>query len=359
MNAKTGIIKALAAAARVVNGQPLKAMIGGDGHILMFHRVQPASNAPRIVANSYLEVTPEFLGWTIDYFRRYGYDFLSLEEIASLAGRKSKRPFVSYTFDDGFRDNLEHALPVFKEKGVPFSIFVATNFPDRKAVIWWNALERLVLDNDRLTFALEGGNHVFHARDLAEKQSAFRSISHLIKHGSEQDQQERAKAFLAQFGIDPFVEVRKDALSWSEIKALAREPLVTIGAHSVTHPVLSHVNPSALRAEITGSKHQLEAATGKPVLDFAYPFGGMEEFGTREIEAVKAAGYRLALTTMPYSMKAAYLDNLYFLPRIAVGMSMNAGSFDLLRYGVLPLARNRAVPLAKRLYVNHLVEQGA
>jgi len=106
-----------------------KPVYAGLGHILVFHRVIPKSKSPR-VANTEIEVTPEYLEGIIKYFNKRHYHFISLDELYDvLKGKKLDNRFVIFTFDDGYIDNLIYAYPIFKKYNVPFTIYVATNFP--------------------------------------------------------------------------------------------------------------------------------------------------------------------------------------------------------------------------------------
>ena len=60
-------------------------------------------------------------------------------------------PFIAFTIDDGYLDNYTHAYPVFKRHNVPFTIFVATDFIDRKAILWWDTIENLILQSNSIT----------------------------------------------------------------------------------------------------------------------------------------------------------------------------------------------------------------
>ena len=77
--------------------------------------------------NAGLEITPEFLDGVISFARDAGYDLISLDEAVRRirTGERSQRPFACFTIDDGYRDNFEHAWPVFQKHDCPFTIFVA------------------------------------------------------------------------------------------------------------------------------------------------------------------------------------------------------------------------------------------
>ena len=102
------------------------------GAIFMAHHVDP-SRLPSFAPNGLLTITPQFLGEVITEVRREGLDIVSLDEAqARMAGvERGRRPFACFTFDDGYRDNREHALPVLKRHGVPATIYVVDDFRAR------------------------------------------------------------------------------------------------------------------------------------------------------------------------------------------------------------------------------------
>jgi len=89
----------------------------GIGTILCFHRVCPGSGRQRIIENSRLEVTPGFLEQCIEFFLKKDYEIVSMDAVHDLftSRKKKNRRFVAFTFDDGYRDNLTDAYPIFKK----------------------------------------------------------------------------------------------------------------------------------------------------------------------------------------------------------------------------------------------------
>ena len=121
---------------------------GALGVVLMLHRVAEY-NKSRLVPNEDLKVSPAFLQKTIDKYKKAGFTFLSLDEVYDVIKEKNKieKPFVAFTLDDGYLDNYTTAYPIFKRNNVPFCIFVATDFPDKRAILWWISIENLILSN--------------------------------------------------------------------------------------------------------------------------------------------------------------------------------------------------------------------
>jgi peptidoglycan/xylan/chitin deacetylase (PgdA/CDA1 family) len=336
---------AMALAAGLLNaskGGPVSWLYRGRGHILMFHRIRPAANdGPRLFANAYLEVTPGFLQDTIDYFRRRRYAFIRIDDVTDyLRDDRSGRPFVVYTFDDGYRDNFEFGLPLFQRNAVPFCVNVATGFPDSTVRLWWNELERLVLDRDSLTLRIQDEERTFQTANDTERTAAFKAVSRWLKYAKSSSLDERVAEMLAPFGIDPLDQVRQLAASWDEIRSASGEPLVTLGSHTISHPVLAELSEAAALGEIAGGKQRLEAEVGRPVAHFAYPYGGPGEISDRDLSLVERAGFASATTTYSANVHTAHVGHPFSLPRIAVGPSMTESTFDLIRHGVIPAARN-------------------
>src|SRR5262249_43122043 len=103
------------------------------------------------------------------------------------------------------------------------------------------------------------------------------------------------------------------AMTSEEVRALVADGLVTIGAHTVTHPVLLGLGAAACRREITESKLACEALTGTPVAVFAYPYG---DFDAEAREAVIAAGFTFACSLQRGPAMAAC--DIFALPRINI-----------------------------------------
>ena len=122
---------------------------GASGLVYMLHHVTE-KNPNGIPTNEDLKVSPAFLEKIILAYQAKGFSFISLDELSVIlsSSQKHKRPFIAFTIDDGYLDNYTHALPIFERHQVPFAIFVAIDFIDQKAVLWWDVLEELVLHND-------------------------------------------------------------------------------------------------------------------------------------------------------------------------------------------------------------------
>ena len=115
----------------------------GQGVIFTLHSVTP-DPVRAFEPNRILKITPDFLATAIVTARRRGYDIVSLDEAVARVQSGHPRPFACFTLDDGYRDNRDHAYPVFKKHNVPFTIYVPADYPDGKGDLWWYVLENAI-----------------------------------------------------------------------------------------------------------------------------------------------------------------------------------------------------------------------
>src|SRR5262245_47856943 len=118
------------------------------------------------------------LEWALRRLRDEGLDFVSLDEAIRRLREDDPRPFASFTFDDGFADNLTRALPVMERFGAPFTVYVTTGMITREMDAWWFGLAELVSVQDRVE--LPAARLRFDCSNAPRKQAAFKSIEALI-----------------------------------------------------------------------------------------------------------------------------------------------------------------------------------
>lgn len=294
-------------------------LFGGNGYILALHRVCPPGPGTRLQANAGMEMTPKKLEAIIQFFRNHDYKFISLDQLVErLPNRKNKRKFVVFTFDDGYVDNYLHAYPVLKKHDVPFTIYITTSFPDKKAILWWYILEDLLLEKNRIVIKTGTGEQEFNCSSMNEKEETFWDIRSIIMNASTNNYIETVTAIFEPYGIDVYYKTSELTLSWEQIARLSQERLVTIGAHTVNHYMLSKLSPAEVKNEILESKRRLESHLDKEVHHFAYPYGGKAEAGKREFELVKECGFKTAVTARFAGIFPAHQQHMECLPRIFI-----------------------------------------
>jgi peptidoglycan/xylan/chitin deacetylase (PgdA/CDA1 family) len=256
------------------------------GEVLMLHRV--VEERSLLAANRKMEITPEFLEQTIRAYIQKGWQIISLDEVYEITvnNKKQKKPFVCFTFDDGYVDNYEIAYSIFKKYNCPFAIYVATDFPDRKAAMWWYALEAILKENDLITL---GDGTQLPAATIDEKNAVFEIIRSNVFQAKYME--ERVGAMLKNYSFSYSILADRLALSWDQIAKLAADPLCTIGSHAVTHAPLTNLLIKKVIEELHDSKTRIEDRILKPVEHFAYPYG---IYNQQIAVSVEHTGYKMA-----------------------------------------------------------------
>ncbi len=311
----------------------------GLGHVLMFHRVLPKKQSLRIHNHSSLEVTPEYLEQVIQYYLRNKYSIISIEELPLHMQSKSREKFVVFTFDDGYFDNLEYALPVFQKYKVPFTIYVCNDFPNNKVFLWWYLLEELLLKTNRCQLISSNKTYEFETGGVYEKESAFYQIRYLFNSGAITDSD--LKSLFDKYLGNVSEMTNNMCLSWDDIQKLSDDKLVTIGAHTVSHAALKQLSDEACLDEMRNSKLEIENYINKEVKNFAYPFGSNLEVGRRDMKMAEKVGFKTSVTTQLGNIFSMHRNHMMALPRLTVNALSNKYVLSLMSSGLYPLIDNR------------------
>jgi peptidoglycan/xylan/chitin deacetylase (PgdA/CDA1 family) len=306
----------------------LRSFVEGVGAILTLHHVRPPRPG-RFQPNRLLEVTPRFLTRVVKGLRRSGVDLISLDEMhRRMTEGDFSRRFVCLTFDDGYRDTLQWAYPILKEAEVPFAVYVPTSFPDRLGELWWLALEAVIARNSRVGLVIDGRDCKFDCRTVAEKRALFDELYWWLRgRPTEAELRGVVRNLAAFYHVDIAAFCSELCMSWTELAQLASDPLVTIGAHTVNHPMLAKLPKEAARSEIDLSRSVIEAALAVKPQHLSYPFGDRASSAAREFEIAAELGFKTAVTTRPGVLFAEHSQCMTALPRISLN-----GDFQRMRY---------------------------
>lgn len=289
----------------------------GRGVIFTLHHVRPAETKAHD-PNALLSITPQFLDLAIDAALECGLTPVALEELPTLlADPAERRRFVSFTLDDGYRDNAEHAAPVFRRHGVPYTIFITKGFVERTRSMWWETAEELTGKAEMIEFDFGAGLEIVPTRNAAQKWDAFARIARFVHSGDEDAAVEQVDRVARSNGVDPIGITERLVMNAAELKALAQDPLAHFGAHTLTHVALARVDDERLRAEIIGSVDAVEAYVGKRPTTFAYPYGFPAAAGKREFRVLKAQGL-FGVTTQPGVLGCRTLERPTAIPRVSL-----------------------------------------
>lgn len=297
------------------------------GVIFTLHRVLPDPPAD-FSPNAILQVRPEFLQFTIERIRELRIDIVDLgEAIRRIEEPGRTRPFVVFTFDDAYRDNLRHALPILRKNQCPFTLYVPTALVDGVGEVWWQALEDIIARQDAVAVTYMGETDYLPTKTLAEKQQAFDDLYLRMRAMPEPDRVALIRALGEQYGLDLDAHCRELIMDWAELKTFAGEQLCTIGAHTVHHYELAKLPPQEARSEIEQSVRIIKAQFGIAPIHLSYPIGGGASAGQREFDIARDLGLRSAVTTRPGGLYHRHASSLHALPRVSLN-----GLFQSRRY---------------------------
>lgn len=322
-----------------------KKVYGGKGSILFMHKVVKEHNKKeRIHLMKANEIEQGFLEKMLVHLLKE-YDIISMDEMCLRLNSniKQSKKFIVITFDDGYKDNLTLAYPIFKKLNIPFTIYVTNCYPNKTAKLWWYMLEDILLENNTITFRHENTSLSFNCKTQKEKDASFEKIRNIIITSSAKEQDHILKQLEESNNKNLQSYVSKESLNWEEINMLSNDPLVTIGCHTINHLGLNTLTKEEALAEVLNSKKEIESKISNKAIHFAYPFGTKNEINQKEVEILKSTQcFKTATTTRMGNIFKAHNNSLHALPRIQVlGTQQDLSILDMYLCGLLPAIKNK------------------
>lgn len=305
--------------------------------ILLYHRVIELPSDPYL-----LSVSPSHFAEHLAVLRKHTRPMSLRQLVRGLHDGKVPRRAVVITMDDGYFDNLVYAKPLLEQYDTPATVFVTpASCPDAADEFWWDALEKILLrprslpqnlrlliggvpHEWRLGSAAEYGpdDHTRHCfwnygmDDPTPRHAIFRSIHQLLKPLNQDERGRILRDLTAWASAETTVRSNYRALSGAETIRLAEGGLVEVGAHTMTHPVLSRLTLAEQRQEIRQSKAYLEGLAGQKVTSFAYPHGLHADYSQETIALVRESGFECACVATPGRVRCGV--DVHQLPRFVI-----------------------------------------
>ncbi len=301
----------------------LSPWLRGRGVVFMLHHVMPGGGKePGFAPNAGLEVTPEFLDDVIRVVKKRGYALISLEEAAEeLASERDGPPFAVFTLDDGYKDNFRHAWPVFRSHVCPFTIFVSPAIADGKCELWWRGLELVLANSSSIDVEIDGVRYAGSTETDVQKWNMYNELYWPLRCTEEHQQRRWIREVCSSHGIDLNAMCRDQAMTWDDIRKINKDPLCSIGAHTVHHRALKKLGADEALAEVLKSRDRIASEIGVIPETFAYPYGDESSADERDFEIIRSAGFKAAVTTRKGMIFSEHKDSLTALPRF----SLNGG----------------------------------
>jgi peptidoglycan/xylan/chitin deacetylase (PgdA/CDA1 family) len=279
--------------------------------VLTYHRIAVPGINSNLYYDQVISATPSSFKTQIEFLARY-FHILRLDEACDLVNgvgalRIARRPAVLVTFDDGYRDNVEIALPILRRFGVPATFFIPTGLIEVPKLPWWDHVAFVIKQTSVTHFRLERcpGDVSPIVIDLgieptaAKRTAAIMQVIRLFLDGAITDQE----WFLAQLdqrsavSVDNASQASQLFMNWEQVKQLVDQGM-SVGSHGHSHRALAELEDDAQSQELEISRRMLESKLGHTVHAVAYPFGWASTFTTRTMEYAAKAGYRLAFSSL-------------------------------------------------------------
>lgn len=297
----------------------LSPIYAGLGSIVLFHRVLPLAMKSPLASNRDLEITPDYLESVLQFVRDSGLEAIDLDQVHDRLRGKAGKRFVCFTSDDAYIDTRDFALPLFRKYDIPLTIYATPSFHGEKPLLWWYALEDVIRSCKRLQHQWQEQRWDLPLGSPQERETAFTLLSAFVRTLGAEQRDPFLLQLCASHGVDPHQASRERLMSLAQLKQAASERGVTIGAHTMNHHVMRNLRDDEVTREISGSKLLLEQWTGKPVDHFAFPFGGTNAAGAREVLLAAGCGFKTITTTRSGTLFRRHAQHLDSLPRLNIG----------------------------------------
>ncbi|MCX6043821.1 MAG: polysaccharide deacetylase family protein [Chloroflexi bacterium] len=278
----------------------------------MYHRISDTSIEP-----NWLAVSPKNFAAHVQYLKQTFNPMRLTDLVESIKDGSLPDRSVAITFDDGYSDNLTHALPVLESFAVPATIFVTTTYVDSNREPWWDEMKHFLLAPRcvpaQLSIQVADGDYSWPTVTLEDRLAAHQELENLMRPLPVPVNDAILDHLATWAGSHRKLRPAYRTVTMPQLTQLAEHPLIELGAHTLTHPILPTLTPEDQFNEIVGSRYMLEKMIHQPVLSFAYPNGDFTE-ETRKL--VNAAGFNTACTTINGRVEPG--DDVFCLRRCAV-----------------------------------------
>jgi peptidoglycan/xylan/chitin deacetylase (PgdA/CDA1 family) len=261
--------------------------------ILRYHSVSPFDSAARLYRSASIALTPE----TFERQMRFLADWYQVVPLSRLVdcvreGETFPHRAVAITFDDGYRDNFVHALPVLRSFGFQATVYVTTCAIGDGWRFWPARVRASIVETSKNRIDLDELGW-FDLSSERDRDDAITRLTRQLKRLTSEERESAIERLTAETGITvPVPDADRWFMDWGELREMAAAG-IDIGAHTYSHPILTRLADGAADTEIRRSRDELEAGLGRPVYHFAYPNGGgVVNHDTRIANLVRSAGFR-------------------------------------------------------------------
>ncbi len=281
----------------------------GKKLIVVYHRIGDTTcDYNRIVVNRDVFISQ------LDYFQEK-YLVLSLDELQNYDGESD---CIAITFDDGYEDFWTTAFPIMETRNIPVTVFVCSGRIDQSDEMWMNEIIRMCFFHSKYVEKIHldfcGNNVALPLKSADDRVKTYNTLRRMFCQIGNEKKKQYIESIQKQLGLSNVGRSEYRMLSSTQIVELASNKLITIGAHTVSHPLLGELDEIDFRTEIQASIHSIERISNKKVELFSYPFGNINSYNDKIIQVLQSCGIKRAYTV---ENRALYEDEYdYTIPRI-------------------------------------------
>ncbi len=223
----------------------------------------------------------------VKWFKKNDFKFISTDQLCSILKQNNTYPpsSVIMTVDDGWKDNKACIVEVAKKYNIPVTIFITAKPVETGEAFWWSYAE------------------------TGKKNKIINYTVNQLKNLTNE------KRLIELNKIKNEIKLEREALTLNELNEISKYNNITIGGHTLSHPILTKCSDAVSFYEISESKKKLSNWINKPVKYFAYPNGNYSE---REKKYLKECGYELSFTTKPDYIKQELRPKPFEIPRFDI-----------------------------------------
>lgn len=316
--------------------------------ILCYHSVHGKGKTGNVAERGYLSATRSIdealFEQQVNWLSTFA-EFVTVDTL--IASKKNQKWQVAFTFDDGYQNNVSHALPILKKYNAPLTWFVNSRYINEPNYMpWWDLMD-FISDHLQEDLILRVGNTDLNCLMSERGRRPFPKLMRTLKYAAFSEREDYISSLIdamkKQGHALQNAMIRPDELR----QALAQEPLIHLLPHTHQHVNVGVCAKQHLDAEISTNIHYIQSWSKKPITGFAYPYGNLDCRNTAGMEVLKTHTIQWAVTTdRRYVGKN---ENLFEIPRMVVTPFMTFSKFKTVVSNLSLLNRAAAI---KRSLVN-------
>lgn len=307
--------------------------------VITYHGVVPPGYQMKYSLLDDALVSPELFRSQVRLLKKH-YNVISPDQFLHWLRDRETLPerAVLLTCDDGLLNNLTGMLPILQEEEMKCLFFVtAASLRDTPEMLWYMELCIMLMDapGQDQSMVLRGVRIPEISAERTQRNTLWQELVKTLSRTDTLGRREFMDEAARRFGLqpawrerlldDPLLRARFQPLRLSELRQLV-DAQMTIGAHTLSHPVLAEQASELTRAEIVECRKALEDSLGQKVWAMAYPFGTPSSVGAREYKLAAEAGYECAFVNVGGAVKSA--SPRFALPRIHVTAEMSLPVYE-------------------------------